>query len=337
MNVTTYLLSRLAELGVRHIFGVPGDYNMPMLDVVEQHHDIAWIGTANELNAAYAADGYARVRGAGALITTYGVGELSAINAIAGAYAESVPVVHIVGGPNTATQEAGAPVHHTFADGDFQRFSRMAAEVTAAQTQLSFTNAAHEIDRVLHAALYFRKPVHIVVPKDVATATIEHPRKKLAATMDTNVNVANLAAFTKRARSMLTNARRVSVLVGHLVDRFDARAQIEHLLGTPKVRVAILSTAKGVVDEGDPHFLGLYAGALSDEYTRATVEESDVIVTAGVLLADSTTGGFTHQLPLARRIDAGAHDANIAGIAYQGVPLTESLTAVTQILWKDAA
>lgn len=89
-TVSTYLLDRLSELGIEHIFGVPGDYNLAFLDDVIAHENVEWIGNCNELNAAYAADGYARIKGIAALITTFGVGELSAINGIAGSYAENV-------------------------------------------------------------------------------------------------------------------------------------------------------------------------------------------------------------------------------------------------------
>ena len=135
-NVGNYLLDRLAELGVNHLFGVPGDFNLQFLDDVLAHPDISWVGNANELNAGYAADGYARIRGVGALLTTYGVGELSAINATAGSYAENVPVIHIVGAPSLAAQNAHLRMHHTLGDGDFQHFVRMAAEVSAATAVL---------------------------------------------------------------------------------------------------------------------------------------------------------------------------------------------------------
>ena len=112
-TVGDYLLARLAEIGIRHVFGVPGDYSLAFLDHIMDSEQITWVGNANELNAAYAADGYARVNGAGALLTVYGAGELSAINGIAGAYAEYVPVIHVVGAPATSAQRARALVHHT--------------------------------------------------------------------------------------------------------------------------------------------------------------------------------------------------------------------------------
>lgn len=331
-TVTSYLLSRLAELGVGHIFGVPGDYNMPMLDVVESHPHIRWIGTANELNAAYAADGYARIRGIGALITTFGVGELSALNAIAGAYAESVPVVHIVGAPATAVQNAGAFVHHTLADGDFKRFTRMAAEVTAAQADLTIENAVQEIDRVLSVALQTRKPVHIVVPVDIGSAHIAVPRHRSNLHAARNVDPLSLARFRQRARQMLMAATDIGALGGHLVDRFGGRDMLRRIVNVPNVRGAVVSSAKGLLDEAHPHFAGLYAGGISDEATRASIEDADVIITAGVVLADTVTGGFTHDLPMQRRIDLGAETANISGTVFEGVPLRDALVEIHNIL-----
>lgn len=83
-TIGDYLLDRLAEVGITELFGVPGDFNLKFLDHVVAHEKIRWVGNSNELNAGYAADGYARLRGIGAFLTTFGVGELSAANAIAG-------------------------------------------------------------------------------------------------------------------------------------------------------------------------------------------------------------------------------------------------------------
>ncbi len=105
--VADYLLDRLTDCGADHLFGVPGDYNLQFLDHVIDSPDICWVGCANELNASYAADGYARCKGFAALLTTFGVGELSAMNGVAGSFAEHVPVLHIVGAPGMAAQQRG--------------------------------------------------------------------------------------------------------------------------------------------------------------------------------------------------------------------------------------
>ena len=114
MNTAEYLVRKLEELGVNDFFGLPGDYNFEILYAIENNPDTNWIGCTNELNAGYAADGYARERGYGAVITTYGVGELSAMNAIAGSFAENVPVVHIVGTPSSKHLENKTLIHHNF-------------------------------------------------------------------------------------------------------------------------------------------------------------------------------------------------------------------------------
>ncbi|CAF3341294.1 unnamed protein product [Rotaria sp. Silwood1] len=149
MTIGNNLLRRLKSLGIDIIFGVPGDYNLPFLDQIEDFGGIQWGNNCNELNASYTADGYARIRGIGALVTTFGVGELSAINGIAGSYAEMVSVVHIVGTPPTTSQISGAILHHTLGNGDFQVFANMYKEVTIAQANLTKENAVEEIDRVL--------------------------------------------------------------------------------------------------------------------------------------------------------------------------------------------
>src|SRR5271157_1864303 len=147
-TVAGYLLTRLAEAGLASAFGVPGDYNLGILDAIADRPDLAWIGMATEQGAGHAADSYARLRGLGALVTTFGVGELSAMNAVAGAYAESVPLVHIVGTPALAARRADLTLHHNLPGQDFGHFARMAAETTVAQADLRTNTAAAEIDRV---------------------------------------------------------------------------------------------------------------------------------------------------------------------------------------------
>src|ERR1700728_731656 len=141
-TVIQYVLKRLKEIGVDDIFGVAGDYAFPVNDAIVQDQSLNWIGCCNELNADYAADGYARMSGVAAVCTTYGVGELAAMSGIAGAYAERLPVFHLIGTPNLATQEGRALVHHTLGTGEFDLFSRMAEAVVGAQGIRTPQNAA---------------------------------------------------------------------------------------------------------------------------------------------------------------------------------------------------
>jgi indolepyruvate decarboxylase len=322
-TVAGYLLTRLAQAGVRSVFGVPGDYNLPILDAIAARPGLAWIGMATEQGAGYAADSYARQRGLGAVVTTFGVGELSALNAIAGADAESVPVVHIVGTPALAARQSAATLHHNLPGRDYGHFARMAAEITAAQADLRAATAPEEIDRVLSTALRTSRPVYLAIPADVAGLPVLAPAGPLPrAGQDPDPAV--VAAFTGRAGQVLAAADSASLLVGHLAARHQVTGQVRDLAIAGDLPVAVLSVAKGDFPESDPRFAGLYAGPASAKRARVAVEDADVLITAGVTLADTILGG-AHQLPGRRRIDLAPEQASIGGTVYPGICLRQSL------------
>ena len=171
-TVIEHVLERLKAIGISEVFGVAGDYAFPVEDAIVTFPGIEWVGSCNELNAAYAADGYARVRGVGAVSTTYGVGELSAISAIGGAYAEHLPVFHLVGMPNMPTQAGRALVHHTLGNGEFDFFRKMAEPVVCASAIMTPQNVAYETERLIAEALYHRRPVYMAFPADLANQTV---------------------------------------------------------------------------------------------------------------------------------------------------------------------
>ncbi len=340
-TVTHYLLERLAQIGIRHLFGVPGDYNLLFLEHVIEHQEITWVGCANELNAAYAADGYARCQPAGALLTTYGVGELSAANGIAGSYAEYLPVIHIVGTPTTLIQKNGELVHHSLGDGDFGHFSRMYQEITVAQAHLTLHNAPMEIDRVLAAALYHRRPVYINLPSDVAVMPVSQPSAPLLVP-EAPYSPESLASFLSSARALLSEAKSVSLLADFLVDRFSAKEEIQKLANCGYLPHATLVLGKGVLDESHPQFVGTYSGGGSETGTKFAIESADVILTLGVRLTDTSTCGFTHYLETERRIDVQPFEARIGHVVYTQIPMIKAIQGLTDLVneygkgWKVA-
>src|SRR5215475_2446350 len=177
--IGNFLLRRLQEAGIRHIFGVPGDYNLEFMQQLENRGEPAWIGNCNELNASYATDAYARINGIGALIVTHGVGALSAISGIAGAYSEHVPVICICGSLPLRAIQRGDLMHHTLADREKGNFCRMFAEVTAAQGQLTPENAVVEIDRLILTAWRRKLPVYLELPSDISYIEIAVPERPL--------------------------------------------------------------------------------------------------------------------------------------------------------------
>ncbi|MCW2651544.1 MAG: alpha-keto-acid decarboxylase [Mycobacterium sp.] len=329
-TVGDYLLDRLAELGVTEVFGVPGDFNLEFLDHVVAHNTIRWVGNANELNAGYAADGYGRLRGMSALITTFGVGELSAANAVAGSYAEHVPVVHIVGAPSKDAQGARRVVHHSLGDGDFEHFLRIAREFTCAQANLVPATATREIDRVLSEVREQKLPGYLLLATDVARFPTEPPSAPLARyTGGTSPRA--LSLFVDAATELIGD-HQVTVLADLLVHRLQAVPQLEALLAADVVPHATLMWGKSLVDESSPTYLGIYAGAASDERVRKAIEEAPVLVLAGVQFTDMVSGFFSQHIDPARTIDIGADQSVVAGQVFAPLDIEAALDALTSIL-----
>ncbi|WJL96591.1 thiamine pyrophosphate-binding protein [Microbacterium sp. ET2] len=331
-TVGDYLLDRLADAGVRHLFGVPGDFTLSFLDHVQAHPAIEWVGCANELGAGYAADGYARLHGLGALCTTFGVGELSAIAALAGSRAEHVPVVHVVGAPTTATQAAGRATHHTLGDGDFGHFARMTAEIAAAHATVTAGGYADEIDGVLMEARDRRLPGYLVLPADVAAAPATPPVAPLAE--HPGVTDAGVAAdFRARLTERMTQASTVALLADILVSRLGAEQHLHRVtaLGVPH---ATLLWGRRVVDESAPGYLGSYLGASSDEHVRIAVEDADLLVMAGVQFTDLTSGFFSQRIDSARAVEIGGEAVSWDGRIFSPLAMTDALDIVAEVLTK---
>jgi alpha-keto-acid decarboxylase len=333
-TVGDYLADRLAEAGVDHVFGVPGDYTLALLDHIVDHAELSWTGCTNELNAAYAADGYARLRGIGALITTFGVGELSAINALAGSFAEHVPVVHIVGSPATGTQAAQRVVHHSLGDGVFSHFIDMHEPITCCRAALSADNAGAEIDRVLATVLSKRLPGYILLPADVATSSMAPPTRPLVVPRSAS-DPDSLAGFTSAARQLIGTATEVGdvrVLAGLLAHRLGAVRQVRELLDAGPLFHATSLWGKSLVDESAPTFAGVYAGAASSVTVRHVVEDAPVLVLAGVQFTDLNSGFFTQQIKRTRTIEIGPNAASVGVAVFSPVTLGDALEATTKIV-----
>ncbi len=331
-TVGDYLLDRLAELGVSEIFGVPGDYNLEFLDHIVAHPIIRWVGSANELNAGYAADGYGRLRGMSAVVTTFGVGELSATNAIAGSYAEHVPVVHIVGGPSKDAQGARRALHHSLGDGDFEHFFRISREITCAQANLMPATACREIDRVICEVREQKRPGYLLLSTDVARFPTEPPGGPLPP-LAGGTSPRALSLFTRAAADLIGD-HQLTVLADLLVHRLQAIKELEALLSADVVPHATLMWGKSLLDESSANFLGIYAGAASAEPVRKAIEQAPVLVTAGVVFTDMVSGFFSQRIDPARTIDIGQYQSSVADQVFAPLEMGAALQAVATILTK---
>lgn len=331
ITVASHLVNRLSEIGIKHIFGVPGDYNLEFLDYIIAHPKVTWVGNTNELNAAYAADGYARQSGAAALLTTYGVGELSAINGIAGAYAEHVPILHIVGSPLDQSEWGGELLHHTLGDGIFDHFITCAKQVTIAQTKLTSENAIVEIDRVLDAMLLEKRPAYIELPLSVVHSEIQgriSPYQPKEAVINTQV----FEVFTQQLTSLLKDAVRPILLAGFLVESFGLKNSVRSLIKRSNIPNASLFMGKGILDETLDSYVGNYSGSSSDYKVLHALEHSDLILSLGVKYTDNITAGFSSLPNPDILIDFQTDFVTIKGKKYSGIPLKTSINLLLRLI-----
>jgi pyruvate decarboxylase len=239
--VGEYIFRRLHSLGIKHIFGVPGDFNLNLLDYIDSVDGLEYIGNRNELNGAYAADGYARSRGLpGVVVTTFGVGELSAINGIAGSYSEYVPVIHIAGMTSRAVQKARLMIHHTLGQGDDHRtYMGLSKPVSAGSAILdddaTFTR---EVDRVIELCFKKKLPVYLYVPMDVPDILVDSSRLDTPLDLEiTNEGQATLEdSLVEEILTAISRAKRPSLLVDLLTRRFGLTrevGEIAELAGLP--------------------------------------------------------------------------------------------------------
>lgn len=324
-TVGDYLLRRLWDVGVRDVFGVPGDYVLGFFDQICRS-DVRLVSNCNELNAGYAADGYARINGVGAVVTTFGVGSLSLVNAVAGARAEHVPLVSICGTPTTAQIGARELKHHV-CGGDYDMSLRVYERVAVAAVRLAdAASAPTQIDGALATCLTHRGPVYIELPGDVARqATAEPGPWSLS---HRSSDPAALAEAVDEAFALLRKADRPVVLGDVLVQRYGLQTQLGRLLEKSGYPFAVLQLGKTVLSERHPQFLGVYSGAASRPYVREYVEEADVILAAGTMLVDFNLGGFTASLRPERMIAADPDGVSIRHHRYPKVLLGDFLNGL---------
>ncbi|WP_305069282.1 alpha-keto acid decarboxylase family protein [Komagataeibacter sp. FNDCR2] len=324
-SIGAMLLDRLRQCGVSRIYGVPGDYNLEFLELVERTPDIRFIGTCNELNAAYAADGDARLSGIGAVLVTYGVGDLSALSAVAGACAEGVPLVVISGMPPLHAVQSRALVHHTLADGDYDNVMTCYRQFTAAATRLHPASAVTETDRVLHAVRVARRPVYIQFPSDICYVEIEIP-PPVPVPQGSDPALLEKAATCLMQR--ITQASRPVVLVDAMVRQYGLQAQVRQFCECYGIPYAALSTGRTLVAESGPLWLGQYGGMASAASVADYVHASDCVVGLGVRFVDSTSGYFSQRIRPGALVDMQPFSLTCDGQDIQGITAADLLDAM---------
>ncbi|KAK7432044.1 hypothetical protein QQZ08_001334 [Neonectria magnoliae] len=331
-RLAEYLFSRLRQLGIGAIHGVPGDFNLTLLDYVEPS-GLQWVGNANELNAAYATDGYARIKGIGALITTFGVGELSAINAIAGAYAERAAVVHVVGTPRRAAQDSRALLHHTFNDGEYRRFSQMHAQVTVAQTRLWDPRTSPEqIDSILQQCLLHSRPVYIEIPVDMVDVLVPIERLSSEICIPVTEPTAIHDAVLTRVLDKIYAAKQPIILVDGEIRPLGIVDEVQKFVKSTNWPTWTTPFGKGLLDETTPNFHGIYRGSYDDLEVQRFINDADLVVVFGPHFSSTNTFAFTSVPKPSVTISFTDTEINLQSEITRDVPARASVSRLAQRL-----
>ncbi|MGO1989381.1 alpha-keto acid decarboxylase family protein [Mammaliicoccus vitulinus] len=330
-RVGEYLMDALSTAGVKKVYGVPGDFNLTFLDDIVSRDDMEWVGNTNELNASYATDGYARLNGISAMVTTFGVGELSAVNGIAGSYAERVPVVAITGAPTTAVEEAGKYVHHSLGEGKFDNYRKMFKEITTAQGYITVDNAQTEIPRLINAAISEKRPVHLHLPIDVAQAEID---VKEAYKIPEPIHQ-DVSKYIEMIEQKLQTAKQPVIITGHEINSFKLHDELEQFVEQTQIPVAQLSLGKGAFNEESPYYMGIYDGSIAEEKIRDYVDNSDAILNIGAKLTDSATAGYSYGFDIDDVVMINHHDFKLNDTVTSEFTLSNLVDGLLNIQYKN--
>ncbi len=320
MKLADYLFQRLEQCGVGHTFGIPGDFALPLY-AQQAEYGLKTIVCAHEPGCVYAADAYSRLKGLGAVLTTYGVGGLSMINPVAMAYAEHSPVVVISGAPAIAGRRDNPAFHHLVKDYESQQ--RIFEEITCATASLTETaSAASEIDRVLDACLTFKRPGYIEIPRDMVAVEIPVPLIPAKCFSGTSANEAAVQEAIWEIITAFEDADRPVLYAGVGVRRYgltEAVIEIAENWGVPVISSVM---GKASFPESHPNYGGVYMGKMGDNSAREIVENADLVLAVGVIFSDVNTGFWTAEIGREKLIEIRDLDVRISHHSYQHVPMS---------------
>jgi indolepyruvate decarboxylase len=325
MTIGQYLIQRLAAHGVGHVFGIPGDYVLGFYDQLVAS-ELKIVTTCDEQGAGFAADAYARMRGLGAVCITYCVGGLKVVNPIAGAFAEKSPVVVISGAPGMNERDKNPLLHHKVREFDTQK--RVFEEITVASAVLDDpVTALAEIDRVLHAAMRYKRPVYLELPRDLANAP-GLPHHRTREIHETSEPLA-LAEAVAEATAMMNAAKQPVILADVEVHRFGMQEDVLRLIEKANIPFAATILGKSVISEQHPLYLGIYEGAMGREEVRAYVESSDCVILLGAFMTDINLGIYTARLDQGKSIYTTSEKLAIRHHTFEDVRFKDFVRTLT--------
>lgn len=321
LSIGAYLIKRLWECGVRHVFGIPGDYVLAFYGMLE-NSPLEVVNCTREDCAGFAADAYARVHGLGVVCVTYCVGGLSICNSVAGAYAEKSPVIVISGAPGVGERVNNPLLHHKVRD--FRTQLEVFEKICAVAVDLTDpVDAFREVDRALDAAMRFKRPVYIELPRDMV-----HVVPHVAHTYHGWEHVTDPGALDEAVQetlNWLSTSKKPIIIAGVEIHRFGWQEKLLALAEHLQIPIAATMLGKSVIRETHPLYIGLYEGAMGRPEVTQYVEESDCVLLLGAFMTDLNLGIYTANLDPGKCIYATSEQLRIRHHHYRGVVLGDFL------------
>ena len=338
ITIGEYLSKRLSSLKIKDFFAVPGDYNLVLLDEIIKNKSLNMINCCNELNASYAADGYARVNGLSAMVVTFGVGGLSAINGIAGAYAENLPVIIISGAPNTNSLQRREIVHHTTGLHDHSYIRRMFSEVCChTECIISPEQAPIQIDRAINEAVSCSKPVYIDICCNIANAIVPDINVRNFINHHMSDELA-LKDAIKAIHEKVNKAVKPVIVVGSGCRNKEVSDAVAKLSSESGIAFATMPDAKGFLSEEHPNYMGHYWGPGRSTNACEIVESSDCYLFVGANINDYTTSGYRNNISVDKLIQIDRMSLQLDHKCFTRVYINDVITGLhSKIKKNDAA
>ena len=341
-NVSSFLIESLCDYGVRHIFGVPGDFVLGFYQELVQSNKLKVINTCDEQGAAFAADAYARINGLGAVCVTYCVGGLKVVNATAQAFAEESPLVVISGAPGMKERKRNPLLHHKVRDFDTQQ--KIFEHITVDSVLIDNpTTASKDIDRVLSSAIRYKRPVYIELPRDRVSTPIpiyqeqHEDSSEYSKTIKTregeeqeNTDMDSMQEALAEAIEMINSSKQPVIISGVEIHRFGLQDKLLQLTAKTNIPVVATVLSKSVISEDHPLYLGLYEGAMGHQSVREYVESSDCLILLGALMTDFNFSITPTPIEQSKNIYITSEKLSIKYHNFENVLLQDFLTSLIE-------
>ena len=337
-NVASYLIQRLYDHDVRHIFGVPGDFVLGFYQELIQSKKLKVINTCDEQGAAFAADAYARINGLGVVCVTYCVGGLKIVNATAQAFAEKSPVVVISGAPGIKERRKNPLLHHKVRDFDTQQkiFEHITVDSILVDNPRTATK---DIDRVLSSATRYKRPVYIELPRDKVSIPIYQEQyvdphtiysKTAKIGEEYGTDMASMQEALAESTSMINSSKQPVIIAGVEIHRFGLQDKLLQLTYKTNIPVVATVLSKSVISEDHPSYLGVYEGAMGHQSIREYVESSDCLILLGALMTDINFGISPTPIEQSKSIYVTSEKLSIKYHNFENVLLQDFLTSLIE-------